>query len=574
MPELTSQQTQQFTQYLHNIYGDHIRPQQVTAILNRIIQAPEQKTTAGRWNEQDSILITYGDSIKEKERAPLESLRRFLAMHLKHIVSTVHLLPFFPYSSDDGFSVIDYKKINPELGTWQDIDRIGRDFQLMFDLVINHISQQSDWFQQFKKNHAPGKDFFITVPPDTDLSQVVRPRTSPLLKPVETVKGKKHVWATFSHDQVDLNFQNPDVLLAMLDVLLIYLEKGAKIIRLDAIAFLWKELGTSCLHLPETHQVVKFLRQVSEVVRPDAIIITETNVPNKENLSYFGQFDEAHMVYQFSLPPLLLYTLYTGNSDLLSRWAADLPDLPPDATFFNFTASHDGIGMRPLEGLLPDERRDDLIDNLKANGARVSYKTNPDGSKSPYEVNITYFDATRTTEHSGEELHFHRFIASQTLPMVLKGIPAFYIHSLLGTTNDYEGVARTGMARAINRKKWQANELEALLNNNKSTPARVLRKIRKRLLIRSKQKAFHPDARQEVLSLGSAVFAVKRTHPEQSVLSVSNISHKQLLLNVSDKDLLEGIGPYVNLLTGEVIATLSTLMLAPYETIWITERDQ
>ena len=412
-----------------------------------------------KWNESDIVLITYGDSIINNRDKPLAVLQRFLKKNISDVISTVHILPFFPYSSDDGFSVIDYKKVNPELGSWIDIKNLENDFFLMFDLVINHISQQSEWFQGYLNGETQYRDFFIEVDPQTDLSEVVRPRSLPLLTKVITSAGEKHVWTTFSDDQIDLNFSNPEVLVEMLKVLLVYIEKGTKILRLDAIAFLWKKLGTSCLHLPETHQVVKLFRDVMEYLDPTSIVLTETNVPNKENLSYFGNGDEAHMVYQFSLPPLLLYTLYTGNSEYLNQWAIKIPELPENNTFFNFTASHDGIGVRPLEGLLPDKEKELLFSQMVMNGGQISTKTNADGSESPYELNITYFDALKETKFGPDNLQEKRFICSQTIMTALQGIPAFYIHSLTATQNYIEGVQKTGRARTINRMKWDENKL-------------------------------------------------------------------------------------------------------------------
>jgi len=381
-----------------------------------------------KWDEKDVVLITYGDSIKNNNERPLQTLKSFLDTRLKDELSVVHILPFFPYSSDDGFSIIDFRQVNPELGDWNDVKDLTLNFNLMADLVINHASSKSEWFQNFVKQDGKGKDYFIVEDPEKDLSQVTRPRSSPLLTPYETADGIKHVWTTFSADQVDLNFSNPDLLVEMMDILLGYISQGARIIRLDAIAFLWKVVGTTCLHLPETHEVVKLMRDVAEFINPGTVILTETNVPNKENLSYFGDNDEAHMVYQFSLPPLLLHALHTGNSYYLTTWAQSLPQLKGDKTFFNFTASHDGIGVRPLEGLLPDDEKIKLVESMKDFGGMVNYKSNPDGSTSPYELNITYFDALKGTAEGEDEFQAERFLASQTIMMSMAGVPAFYIH--------------------------------------------------------------------------------------------------------------------------------------------------
>ncbi len=529
--------------------------------LIRVISSYRINSSKGqKWNEKDVVLITYGDSIKTDDEAPLQTLRAFLNEKLNEQLTLVHILPFSPYSSDDGFSVIDFRKVNPELGNWNDIEDLTKDYDLMADLVINHASSKSQWFKNFLKQHGKGKDYFITEDPEKDLSQVTRPRNTPLLTSYETANGTKHVWTTFSADQVDLNFSNPDLLVEMMDILLGYIDKGARIIRLDAIAFLWKEIGTSCLHLPETHEVVKLMRDIAEFINPNTIILTETNVPNKENLSYFGDGDEAHMVYQFSLPPLLLHALHTGNSSYLTTWAKSLPQLDGDKTFFNFTASHDGIGVRPLEGLLPDDEKNTLVENMKGFGGMVNYKSNPDGSQSPYELNITYFEALKGT-HKGEDLlQAERFLASQICMMSLAGVPAFYIHSLTATPNYYEGVEKTQHNRTINRRKWQLDELKDLLNSD--TPQKkVFESLQQLILLRKKQAAFHPNAGQEILDFGTDLFVLKREAKDQKILVIINLSNEEKEIDIPDT------------LTFDLISdsTISSKKLSAYQCLWLTQ---
>ena len=335
-------------------------------------------------SEQDVILITYGDMVKGEGESALATQHRFLKETVSDIINTIHILPFYPYTSDDGFSVVDYYAVNPDVGDWEDVQAMGQDFQLMFDAVLNHISSESEWFQGFLRGEAPYKDYFVTVDPSTDLSAVVRPRALPLLTPVQTSEGEQHVWTTFSEDQIDLNIMNPDMLIEMVKILLFYVEKGAKFIRLDAIAFLWKEIGTSSIHLPQTHTVIQIMRELLNEVAPDVVLITETNVPHKENISYFGDgTNEAQMVYQFPLPPLVLHTLTTGDATALTEWASALERVSDSTTFFNFTSSHDGIGVRPVEQMLTTDEVGRLVELAQAHGGHVSYKNNPDGSQSP-----------------------------------------------------------------------------------------------------------------------------------------------------------------------------------------------
>ena len=248
--------------HLTALYGHstgHEVFERLRVMLNRYqnLPAPEEKDIL---SERDSILITYADQLSELNASPLQTLARFCEKHLLRLVSSVHVLPFFPYSSDDGFSVIDYRAVNPAFGSWEDISALGRNFRLMFDAVINHASVQHEWFQAFLRDDPKYRDYFVVVDGNPDLSQVVRPRALPLLTEFDTASGPRRVWTTFSADQVDLNFQNPDVLLEIIDTLLFYVQQGAQLIRLDAIAYLWKEIGTSCIHLPQTHHIIRLFR--------------------------------------------------------------------------------------------------------------------------------------------------------------------------------------------------------------------------------------------------------------------------------------------------------------------------
>ena len=554
---------------LESIYGENISDRQKEAFFHLIEENIQEDITCQleKWNEQDVVLISYGNSVLDENENPLNTLHRFLSEYVAGKINTVHILPFFPYSSDDGFSVIDYYKVDPQLGSWKEVEAISNDFNLMADLVINHVSAQSEWFQNFLERKDPGKDFFIEMDPETDLSMVTRPRSHPLLTKVQTNEGEKHVWTTFSDDQVDLDFSNPEVLFQMLKVLFFYIHKGVRIIRLDAIAYLWKKPGTSCIHLPETHKIVNLIRELAELIHPDTVILTETNVPHKENLSYFGNYNEAHMIYQFSLPPLLLHALHTGVSDHLVEWIKTVPETNGKGTYLNFTASHDGIGVRPLEGILPEQEKRALIEKMKAFGGYVSTKTNKDGTESAYEINITYFDALKGTADGIDDLQAERFLCSQTIMMALKGIPAFYIHSLLATQNDQEGVDKTGKYRAINRKTLQMEDIKSSMDDSNSNTYKVFSEIERLLKLRNTQKAFHPDSKQFPLDLGSSFFGIKRvSEQEDTVYHVSNITASSADLNT---EFLEGKGDFIDLISGRKIKNGENIKFFPYQTVWL-----
>jgi glycosidase len=522
---------------------------------------PSDKGDRGvRLSARDAILITYGDQLREPDNAPLRTLADFCDQQLRGVVSGVHLLPFYPYSSDDGFSVIDYRQVNPALGKWADVARVGQHFRLMFDGVINHISAQSAWFKAFLQDDPKYRDYFIVVHDDPDLSQVVRPRTLPLLTEFTTPSGVKKVWTTFSADQIDLNYANPHVLLDIIDVLLFYVAQGADFVRLDAIAYLWKELGTPCIHLPQTHHVIQLLRAILDAVAPHVQLITETNVPHQDNVAYFGDGrNEAQLIYNFALPPLMLHTFRTGDATTLSRWATGLT-LPSDqTTFFNFLASHDGIGLNPARGILREDEIDALVQQVVAHGGRVSYKTNPDGTSSPYELNINYFDAL-SDPYSGEppDLQIDRFVAAHAIMFSLAGVPGIYFHSLFGSRSWLEGVTQLGYHRAINRQKLDRAQVEGDLRDPTSLRARVFQRMKHLLQVRSGTAAFDPHGAQRVIELNQAVFAVERG----SVLCLHNVTA------LVQRVILEPKWQHArDLLTTRRAA--HELTLNPYEVMWL-----
>jgi sucrose phosphorylase len=529
-----------------------------------------------KWSHDNVLLITYGDSlVAQDERSSLSVLAGFLEKHLQDSITGVHILPFFPYTSDDGFAIKDYTAVNSDLGDWEDVKRIGQHFNLMVDLVINHVSSEHPWVKQFQAGEKPGCDYLIEVDPSEDVSDVVRPRSSPLLTRLETVNGPKYVWSTFSADQIDVDFSNPDVLLEYVNIILLYVQAGARYIRLDAVGYLWKKLGTRCIHLPETHAVVRLLRELLQMIDPGIAIITETNVPNRENLSYFGNRNEAHMIYNFSLPPLVLNALMQGRSDYLKQWMMSMPPAPIGCAYFNFTASHDGIGLRPTEGLLTAEEYDALLATMKRFGGEISMRSHADGTESPYEINISLFDAMKGTVEGEDEWQIERFLCSQTIMMSLEGIPAFYIHSLLATCNNHEGVTQTGHKRTINRYKWDIEALESALADPTTPHAIVLAEMTRLIKIRRRQRAFHPNATQYTLHpLNTAIFAFWRQSMarDQSIFSLHNLSKHPQELRLVDLNLLD-TDDWVGLISGDRILSLEDVyIMQPYQSMWITNK--
>ncbi len=523
------------------------------------------------------VMISYGDSIRRPQarpdgsiafeghttQAPLRTLKEFADRYLAGLISTIHLLPCFPYSSDDGFSVSDYRSIDPRLGDWDDVKALGEHFSLMYDLVLNHCSQNIEWFRGFLADEPRYRDWFCTCDPDeTLLKEVFRPRALPLLHEFDCSNAagrpngqKKWVWTTFSRDQVDVNFANPDVLLEYLDIFLDYVARGARIVRLDAIGFLWKELGSSCMHHPKTHAVVQLLRSLLKELAPESVLLTETNVPHAENISYFGNgHNEAQMVYQFSLPPLTLNSFVQGDASHLTAWAKELPAPNPHCTFFNFLSSHDGIGMLPARGYLSQQEQDYLIEQILARGGKVNYKATPEG-EIPYELNINYLDAIAEPELPVAQ-RAAKFLAAESILIGMAGVPGIYVHSLLGSVNWIEGMEESGIKRRINREKLDIEQLVPELEQEGSLRNLVYNGMKNMLRVRRARKAFHPAAAQRILELAPEIFAFERGDGPETVRCMVNCSAKELELSCAGRR---------DLLSGRDVSE----SLAPYQVLWL-----
>ncbi|OYP34026.1 alpha-amylase family glycosyl hydrolase [Rhodopirellula sp. MGV] len=554
---------------IRSIYPDNV--QEVQAGIEALIEkyGIEIKAAAkqgpDRLSEKDSILITYGDSFRCDGISPLQCLRAFAEEHLGECVSAIHLLPCFPYTSDDGFSVQDYYEIDPALGNWFDMEELGESYDLMFDAVVNHISKSSDWFQGYLNGDATYADYFIAADPTADYSSVTRPRALPLLHPFQRGDETVHVWTTFSEDQVDLNFHSPRVLLAVIDVLLFYVARGAKFIRLDAIAFIWKELGTSCMHLPQTHAIIQLCREVIEQLDPGVAIITETNVPHKENISYFGDgTDEAHLVYNFTLPPLLMYSLHQQSVDTLTQWAKSLV-LPSDQVcFFNFTASHDGVGVRPLQGIVENDEINQLAEIARDHGGFVSMRDNGDGTQSPYEINCNYFDFA-TDPAMPDDTRVQRFLLTQSVMLAMPGVPGIYYHSVIGSENDRQAAIDSGINRRINRAKLNLRQLAGELDQQESIRGKVFGRYKAMLHARGEHAAFDPFGKAEYESSGP-VFVITRTADELTLFAAHNFSDQQQVILLPSGELTDA-------LTGECFGSRSTeecaVTLQPFEFKWL-----
>ncbi len=545
--------------YLYNNRGAWVYDQIIDLVNKyRPLITNEKKALS----QKDIILITYGDHVQKKGQSHLKTLKEFVEKYCLPEINSTHILPFYPYTSDDGFSVKDYFEVDPNLGSWKDVSALSINSNLMFDAVVNHMSKSSKWFQSYLAEDEGFENFFTAVDPTTDLSKVVRPRALPLLTPFTNNNGeKKFVWTTFSEDQVDLNYASPEVFIAVLDVLLFYVSKGAKFIRLDAIAFLWKIIGTNCLHLEQTHLIIKLYKKVIETLTKNVSIITETNVPHNENISYFGNgHDEADLVYNFTLAPLLGYSVIKNNVSTLTKWAQSLSFPSDKVCFFNFTASHDGIGMRPLQNIIPDNEIAELAKVAESNGGHVSYKNNEDGTQSPYELNCNYMDFLSAPNDSNA-IRSQKMLLSQAVMIAMPGVPGIYFHSLVGSQNYHKGVEESGIKRRINREKLDLHQLEKELESQGSLRNTIFSNYKKMLAVRTKEQAFNPFGYANYSNVKESIFIIERVYNNETIYAVFNFGNTAVKMPALSDNVYD--------LLNEDYITNNDWDIEPYQFYWL-----
>ena len=565
---------------LETIYSDHTT-EEINFICNQLWQILDnfsenaffqEKQDYKKWDESYAVLITYADGVYKKGEATLVTLRDLLNNHLGSLSKVVHILPFLKSTSDGGFAVSSHKYLEEKFGSWEDLHRISTNHYLMADLVLNHVSSSHPWVQQFIKCQEPGLSNIFSPSQDLDWENVIRPRSSSLFSQINTSNGQKLVWTTFGPDQIDLNWLNPKMTIEFLNLIITYLLNGIKWLRLDAVGFIWKEPGTTCLHLPEAHFIVKILKILLTNLLKDGVLITETNVPQNENLSYLLDEDEADMAYNFPLPPLLLEAIITSRSDILNSWICDWPELPNTTTLFNFTASHDGIGLRALEGLMNEQRIKDLLINCERRGGLVSHRRLSNGEDKPYELNISWWSAMEDTGRDSNRFQYERFLLSQLLVMSLKGIPAFYLPALLASENDIKSFSMTGQRRDLNREKFKSEELSALFKNPESYANKNLRYLRKAMDIRATLPQFHPQSKMECLSKSRGdIVVIKRGFGSKAVFTLHNMTENKINYRFNDVESTKLMKNELNMRDYLSLKkyNFNNVELEPYQVVWL-----
>ena len=569
---------------LREIYPEHSE-QEINSVWSQLLQildpfcvdkGTDELEIESIWDSSSVVLITYPDSIYRKDESTLKTLTEFVKNRLGGLSSVIHVLPFLPSTSDGGFAVSNHEKIDDTFGNWNDLKDLSSKHKIMADLVLNHVSSSHPWVHQFIKSEDPGPSYIVS-PSETNVwENVIRPRNTSLFTNINTKQGFKSVWTTFGPDQIDVDWRNPHIFLEFLKLLVRYITNGADWIRLDAIAFIWKEPHTTCLHLDPVHSIVKLLNKCLKIIKPSAVLITETNVPEKENLSYLIEGNEANLAYNFTLPPLLLEAIYTGKTDLLKSWLSTWKELPRHTSLLNFTSSHDGIGLRALEGIMDDQRIHNLLVESEKRGGLVSHRRLSNGDDQPYELNISWWSAMSNEGSDNTVFQFERFLLSQLFTLSIKGVPAFYLPSVLASPNDIDSFRKTGQRRDLNREKFEANQLLDVLKNFDSPASKNISYLTHIVKVRSRLKAFHPEASMKCISTNiDNCIILQRGLDEDSVYVICNMSSNFLSISplnqinslelTPEKRLLDNItGSYFN---------ADTFKLNPYQVVWLTLAD-
>ncbi len=571
---LTQKDQKNIRSKLDNIYKILLPKKDIDYFENEIIQIikvfnkknPKKKKNI---SEKTTLLICYPDSVYSEKKKSIRVFQNFFQKKLKNYFNTIHFLPFYPSSSDSGFAVKNHYQVENKFGNWLDIKNISKLNNVMADMVINHSSARGLWFKNFLKKKDPGKDYFLTVDSKFNISKVVRPRDHRLLKKIKIFRKSDYLWRTFSPDQIDLNFRNPSVLIQFIKIMIHLINNGITIFRLDAIAYLWKEKETKCINLKQTHEIIKLLRNIVNLLNIQTKIVSETNLPEKENLSYFGKSDEADWIYNFSLPPLLIHAFLFENSSYLNKWSKNLPNTKNGNCYLNFIASHDGIGIRPTEGLFNKKTLNDFLKRLKKNGSKFSYRKVNNKIKKVYEANITVLDALKKSNYDQKGIFYlERYISAHAIMISFEGIPAIYFNSIFGTSNDEAKFIITGNNRDVNRYRWNLKNITNKLRYDKTKQSIFYKNIVNLLKIRRKQKAFHPNALRINLNFGSKIYGFKRISEDkkQIIICITNLSSKRQKAKINMKS-----RKIKNLLNSKIkIKIKNFLMLKPFETIWLS----
>ena len=428
--------------------------------------------------KNEAMLITYSDSLGNN----LKDLKHVLEKHLKGVISGVHILPFFPSSGDRGFAPMDYTKVDPAFGDWEDVKALAKDYYLMFDFMVNHISAQSPYFKDFleKKDASEWRNLFIRYkdfwketggePTQEQVDLIYKRKPRAPYRIAEFADGtSEKVWCTFDEQQVDLDVAHPVAKKFIKDNLTFLCEKGASIIRLDAFAYANKKIGTNCFFVEP--DIWETLKECTDVL--DAHNVTVLPEIHEHYTIQLKIAEHDYYVYDFAMPMLVLHTLFSGNVDRLVHWMEICPRKQ-----FTTLDTHDGIGVVDVKDLMTDEECEATREALYAQGANVKkkYSSAEYNNLDIYQINCTYYSALGNNDQA--------YILARVLQCFAPGIPQIYYVGLLAGENDIELLERTKEGRNINRHYYSLEEIDETVKRP------VVQQLFNLLKFRNSSKAF------------------------------------------------------------------------------------
>lgn len=399
------------------------------------------------------MLITYADSLGKN----LKELKQVLDVHFDREIGAVHILPFFPSSGDRGFAPLTYEEVDPVFGTWEDVEAIGKDRELMFDFMINHLSRQSREFQDFVQNHDASayKDMFIRfqdfwpggAPTQEEIDMLNKRKNHAPCERIDFADGtQEDIWCTFSAEQMDLNLESELTWEFAERSLRFLMERGASMIRLDAFAFATKKLGTSCFFVePEMWECMRRVQHILD--EKQVAMLPEIHDHYTVQLKIAGH---GYPVYDFALPLLVLHTLFTGNAARLKSWLSICPRQQ-----YTTLDTHDGIGAVDAEGLLTESEIAQVVERTAQNGAVMKMDHSAKAKEKPvvYQIECTYYSALGEDDRA--------YLLARAIQFFAPGTPQVYYVGLLAGENDHELMKRTNYPRNISRHNYTLAEIEA-----------------------------------------------------------------------------------------------------------------
>lgn len=457
--------------------------------------------------KNEIMLITYADSLGKN----LKELHSVLSRYFTGTVGGVHILPFFPSSADRGFSPTRYDTVAPEFGTFEDIRALGKEYGLMFDFMVNHISRKSPYFEDFllHKEASPYKDYFIRYkdfwengePTQKQVDAIYKRKPRAPYYEAQFADGTtEKVWCTFSEDQIDLNVKTEATRQFIRATLENMCAQGASFIRLDAFAYAVKKAGGSCFF--EEPDIWELLQDIQKITQAHGVeILPEIH----EHYSIQMKLAEkGYWVYDFALPMLVLHALYTGRGERLKHWL----DICPRKQFTTLD-THDGIGVVDVADLLTEEEILETKELLFQKGANVkrAYNTEAYNNLDIYQINCTYYSALGNKDQS--------YLLARALQFFAPGIPQVYYVGLLAGENDIPLMESTKNGRDINRHGYTLEEIEQTMQRP------VVQRLRELMHLRSLHPAFDGECRTELK--GESNLSIYRTSGEHRAVLQANL---------------------------------------------------